>query len=234
MLEVSGLTAGYRITDVLHGIGLTVPQGRTTAVVGPNGAGKSTLLKAIMNTVRIKADVLRFGDLDLSRMSTEQIARAGIALVPEGRGVFGSLTVAENLALGMNAAAGRAPGGDTLEPLLERFPILRARFRKSAAGLSGGEQQQLVIARALLTCPRLLILDEPSLGLSPRMVDLIFGTLRDLREEGVTVLLVEQNAKRAVELADHSYVLVSGHVVAEGSAHELMEDRLASAYFGLD
>ncbi len=232
MLDVSGLVAGYRANSVLHGVSLQIPDGKTIAVVGPNGAGKSTLLKAIMNVVRVTAGTVRFGARDIRGMPTERIARLGIALVPEGRGVFGSLTVAENLRLGLRAA-GVAAGDGALSSVLDRFPVLRARLRMSAAGLSGGEQQQLVIARALLTAPRLLILDEPSLGLSPQMVDEIFDVIHGLRADGVTVLLVEQNATRAVDLADHTYVLVSGRIIAEGAKdHLLSGDRLAAAYFG--
>jgi branched-chain amino acid transport system ATP-binding protein len=199
-------------------------------MIGPNGAGKSSVLRAICGLVRPSSGEVLFEGRILNGMAPEQIARLGLALIPEGRHVFKTLTVEENLRL-----AGRSDGeGDAaMELTLERFPILRERAREHADRLSGGEQQQLAIARALLGRPRLLILDEPSLGLAPKTIDLIYELLEGLREEGTTMLLVEQNAARTIDFCDRCLVLGSGRVRVQGGREELRGDSdLVRAYLG--
>jgi branched-chain amino acid transport system ATP-binding protein len=233
MLEIDGLVAHYGRIAALHGISLTVEQGEIVGLLGPNGAGKSTTLATITGLLRPTAGTIAFKGEPLAGRAPERIVRLGIAAVPEGREIFGTLTVAENLQLGMTVRQDRTQARRDLDGLLERFPILGTYYHGSAAALSGGEQQQLAIARALLSKPELLLLDEPSLGLAPLMIDLVFEILGELRDEGVTILLVEQNAARAVELADRSYVLRTGSISFSGSRERLLaEEDFAAAYLG--
>ncbi|MCF7551546.1 ABC transporter ATP-binding protein [Pseudonocardia sp. WMMC193] len=219
LLSVRGLTVRYGSVTAVHGIDLDVAEGELVALVGPNGAGKSSTLAAITGAVRPARGTVALGGEVLSGLAPEKVVRRGVALVPEGRHVFTGLSVAENLALG--ATIRRSGVAEDLERELERFPILRERYRQQAGLLSGGEQQQLAIARALMSRPRLLLLDEPSLGLAPKIVDLVFETVARLRREGLTIVLVEQNATRAVELADRTSVLRTGRIVRSGTAAEL-------------
>jgi branched-chain amino acid transport system ATP-binding protein len=228
MLELRGLRVAYGGVEVLHGIEMSLGEGEVVGMVGPNGAGKSSLLRAICGLVPSSAGKVSFEGRPLRGLAPEEIARLGIALVPEGRQIFGTLTVAENLRL---AALGN--GGETLEQVLERLPILRMRSGQRADRLSGGEQQQLAVARALLRRPRLLILDEPSLGLAPKMIDVVYGLLEELRAEGATMLLVEQNAARTIDFCRRSLVLAGGRVRASGSREELQRDpQVLRAYMG--
>ncbi len=229
MLELRGVRVSYRGVEVVHGVDLNLAAGEVVGMIGPNGAGKSTVLRAICGLVRPSAGEVLFEGRRLNGMAPEDIARLGLALVPEGRHVFKTLTVAENLRLA------ERDGGDgaALERVLERVPILRARAAERADRLSGGEQQQLAIARALLGRPRLLILDEPSLGLAPKTIDLIYELLGGLREEGATMLLVEQNATRTIDFCDRCLVLAGGRVRAQGRRQELHSDAgLRHAYLG--
>lgn len=219
LLSVRGLTVRYGSVTAVHGIDLDVAEGELVALVGPNGAGKSSTLAAITGAVRPARGTVALDGEVLSGLAPEKVVRRGVALVPEGRHVFTGLSVAENLALG--ATIRRSGVAEDLERELERFPILRERYRQQAGLLSGGEQQQLAIARALMSRPRLLLLDEPSLGLAPKIVDLVFETVARLRREGLTIVLVEQNATRAVELADRTSVLRTGRIVRSGTAAEL-------------
>jgi branched-chain amino acid transport system ATP-binding protein len=221
MLKVEGLSARYGRVVALHSVSFEVNEHEIVAIVGPNGAGKSTALAAITGTVAPTGGSISYEGESLIGLAPERIVRRGIALVPEGRQIFASLSVAENLQLGSTSVKDRGGARDDLERTLERFPILRTYYRSSAAKLSGGEQQQLAIARSLLSRPRLLLLDEPSLGLAPIMIDTVFETFSELRDSGVTVLLVEQNATRAVALADRTYVLRTGRVALEGTRDEL-------------
>lgn len=235
MLTVRDLRVRYGTVAALRGVDLDVAAGEIVSVVGPNGAGKTTALAAVAGALRTSGGQILLDDADLVGADPEAIVRRGVALVPEGRHVFGSLTVEENLRLG---ATVRRPGPDVdadLDAQMARFPALH-RYRRSPAGkLSGGEQQQLAIARALMGRPRLLLMDEPSLGLAPLLVDMVFATISELRDQGVTILLVEQNAARAIALADHSYVLVKGEVVASGTRAEFAERHdLASLYLGAE
>jgi branched-chain amino acid transport system ATP-binding protein len=228
MLEVRGLRVAYGGVEVLHGVEMSLGEGEVVGVVGPNGAGKSSLLRAICGLARSTAGEISFEGASLRGLAPEEIARLGIALVPEGRQIFGTLTVAENLRL---AAPGNGSGA--MEPVLERLPILRERAGQRADRLSGGEQQQLAVARALLRKPRLLILDEPSLGLAPKMIDVVYGMLEELRTEGATMLLVEQNAARTIDFCQRSLVLAGGKVRASGGREELQRDpQVLRAYMG--
>jgi branched-chain amino acid transport system ATP-binding protein len=234
MLEIEDLRVNYGRTPALKGVNVSVSEGEVVGVVGPNGAGKTTLLSAIFGLVTPASGSIRLDGRSLVGQPPERIVRHGLSLVPEGRHIFNSLTVAENLAIGATTRTDRAQVRVDMSNLTERFPVL-AQYRDAPAGrLSGGEQQQLAIARALLSRPRLLLLDEPSLGLAPLMIDLVFTVLSELREDGVTILLVEQNAARTVELADRSYVLRTGGVALAGSRTDLQAaEALESAYLGL-
>jgi branched-chain amino acid transport system ATP-binding protein len=231
ILELQRLKAFYGQSEVVHGIDVAVEEGGMTVLLGANGAGKTTTLRAICGMVRSEGEI-RFAGQQLARRTTEQIAGLGVAHVPEGRGTFMALTVEENLRLGGYTRAGR-PDAD-MQRMYGYFPILAARQHQQAGSLSGGEQQMLAIARALMMGPRLLVLDEPSFGLAPRIVEEIFNIVdRIRREERVSVLLVEQNASLALELADHAYLLETGYVVTSGSAKALADDpQIRRSYLG--
>jgi branched-chain amino acid transport system ATP-binding protein len=230
MLELRGIRVGYGRIEVVHGVDLSLGQGEVLGMIGPNGAGKSSILRSICGLVRPTSGEAVFEDRLLTGMAPERIVRLGLALVPEGRHIFKTLTVAENLRLGTRSDG---DGGASMERTLERFPILRERARQRADRLSGGEQQQLAIARALLGKPKLLILDEPSLGLAPKMIDVIYELLGGLRDEGVTMLLVEQNAARTIDFCDRCVVLSTGKIRAQGSRDELQRNPdVLRAYLG--
>ncbi len=230
MLELRDVRVSYGRIEVVHGVDFSVGRGEVIGMIGPNGAGKSSILRSICGLVQPSSGRTTFEDRVLTGMAPEQIASLGLALVPEGRHIFKTLTVAENLRLG---AREESEAGELMEQTLARFPILRERAGQRADRLSGGEQQQLAIARALLGRPKLLILDEPSLGLAPKMIDVIYELLGELREEGVTMLLVEQNAARTIDFCDRCLVLSTGKVRAQGSRHELQRNpNVLHAYLG--
>lgn len=230
MLELRDLRLGYGPIEVVHGVDLSVGEGEAIGMIGPNGAGKSSILRSICGLLRPMSGEIAFEGQNVTGMTPEQIVRLGLALVPEGRHIFKTLTVAENLRL---SARSDAESKVWIEPTLERFPVLRERAGQRADRLSGGEQQQLAIARALLGRPKLLILDEPSLGLAPKMIDVIYELLGGLREEGVTMLLVEQNAARTIGFCDRCAVLGTGKIRAQGSRGELQRNRdVLQAYLG--
>ncbi len=231
ILQLKAVKAFYGQFEALHGIDVAVEDGGMTVLLGANGAGKTTTLRAVCGMVRSEGDIV-FAGTPLRRRATEQIAAMGVAHVPEGRGTFIGLTVEENLRLGAYGRAGKPH--DSMQRLYGFFPILADRRRQQAGALSGGEQQMLAIARALMMAPRLLVLDEPSFGLAPRVVEAIFAIIdRIRREERVSVLLVEQNASLALELADHAYLIETGYVVASGSAKALADDpQIRRAYLG--
>jgi branched-chain amino acid transport system ATP-binding protein len=234
MLEIADLRVSYGRIPALHGISLHVDKGEAVAIVGPNGAGKTTTLSAIFGLVAPAGGTILFEGTSLVGSSPERILRRGLALVPEGRHIFGTLTVGENLQLGTTARSDRAEAAADLSSVLERFPVLKSYYGRTAATLSGGEQQQLAIARALLSRPRLLLLDEPSLGLAPVVIDVVFDALEELRGEGVTILLVEQNAARAVEFADRAYILRTGRVAHAGTREEILQmEDFETAYLGV-
>jgi len=213
---------------------LTVREGQFVSIVGPNGAGKTTLFKTISGTVRPTAGVIRFEDCDLLTIAPSERAHLGIAHVPEGRQIFPTLTVMENLEMGAYPAPGRRNWSRNLERIFALFPILAERRGQAAGTLSGGEQQMLAISRGIASSPRLLMLDEPSMGLSPRVADLIFERIGELHRDGLAILLVEQRVAEAVESCDFGYVLETGRVVLEGSHQRLLaDDRIRSVYLGM-
>ncbi len=230
MLEVSDLKVKYGEVAAVKGISLSVPEGSIVVLLGANGAGKSSTLNAIAGLVAYTGSI-RFDGTSLSGRPAEDIVKRGISLTPEGRRVFPSLSVADNLHLGGAAHASGEELKKRVEAELHRFSILRERYHQKAGLLSGGEQQMLAIARSLMASPRLLLLDEPSLGLAPLIVDKVFDLILDLKRRGLTILLVEQNAERALEIADHGYVLQTGQVVLEGTGAELARsDLVKQAY----
>ncbi|MGH2871122.1 MAG: ABC transporter ATP-binding protein [Solirubrobacteraceae bacterium] len=233
LLEIEGLRVRYGQVPVVHGLDLVVPEGSIIGLIGPNGAGKSSTLLSIMGVVRSWEGEIRLRGRSLRGRRTENIARSGIALVPEGRHVFADLTVAENLTLGLTARRARDGTGADRERIEALFPVVAEHRDRPAGALSGGQQQQLVIARALLASPDLLMLDEPSLGLAPAVVDDLFATLERIRHDGVTVLIVEQRAQITVGMADRTYVLSSGEfkgILTPADAGDT--ERMVAAYFG--
>jgi len=225
--------AGYGQTSVLHGVSLVVPEGGIVSLLGANGAGKTTTLRAITGGVRWSGDI-KFGGRSLRRMSTEDVVRGGIAHVPEGRGILTELTVDENLKLGSHLRRDGAEVRKDYDRVFEYFPVLKERRRLSASTLSGGEQQMLALARAFLMKPRLMLLDEPSLGLAPMIVRSIFEIIRSINQSSrVTVLLVEQNARIALDLSSRAYVLEVGRVAVEGESEELQgNESVRRSYLG--
>ncbi len=238
MLRLKNLKAAYGKIVALHGLSLHVQQGEIVALIGANGAGKTTLLKTISGLVPACGGTMQFLGEDIIGKKPEQIVRRGISQVPEGRQVFTRHTVRENLQLGAYLrfrGEGRKEVAADIEKMYERFPVLSERRDQFASTLSGGEQQMLAIARALMSRPKMMLLDEPSMGLAPRLVATTFEIIRKLRDEGTTILLVEQNAKAALRIADRGYVIELGKVVHQGEARELLEDpEVKRAYLGKD
>ena len=230
-LTVEGLTVAYGSAEAVRGLDLTVPAGALVALIGANGAGKSSTLAAISGLVRARRGRIKLGDEDITKWRSSRRVAAGVVQVPEGREILATMTVRENLMLGawhQSADYERGVG-----EIFERFPILDERRNLLAGTLSGGEQQMLAIARALLARPRILLMDEPSMGLAPQIVDEVFDVIAHIRSQGTTVLLVEQNAHRALMAADHAFVMETGEVVLEGPADELLADpKVVEAYLG--
>ena len=235
MLEADGLHVAYGDAPALWGVSLRIGDGELVAVVGPNGAGKTTLINAIAGLQPIRAGRLRFHGADLERAAPHEICRHGIALVPEGRRLWTSMSVEENLEMGGYTPAARVHHRESLERVFTLFPLLRERRKQRAGSLSGGQQQMLAIGRALMARPRLLLLDEPSLGLAPSLVDHLFEIIGAIHAGGISILLVEQNAARALAAAERAYVLEEGRVVSEGPASELLDQpHVRQAYLGGD
>ncbi len=229
LLEVSSLEVRYGGIRAVKGVSLEVAQGELVCLIGANGAGKSSTLKAICGLAPLHAGAVRYGGEDISRAPVHQLPRQGLVMVPEGRGIFPQLTVEENLMMGAYARGGH--GGT--EKQYATFPRLKERRLQVAGTLSGGEQQMLALARALMSDPKLLLLDEPSMGLAPMMVTRIFEVVSEIAKRGVTILLVEQNARLALELAHRGYVMESGVISLSGSARDLLNDsRVKEAYLG--
>jgi branched-chain amino acid transport system ATP-binding protein len=234
MLEVEGLNAGYGSAQALRDVDLTVGDGEIVTILGPNGAGKTTLVNAVAGVRAPWSGSIRLDGTELTDVAPHRVSRLGIAVVPEGRRIFPQMTVADNLAIGSYDATAREHHKDTLGWVHGIFPRLSERGGQYAGSLSGGEQQMLAIGRALMSKPELLLLDEPSLGLAPIIVESIFEVLSQLNEGGLSILLVEQNAVEALDLAGRGYVLEEGRIVSEGASAELVEDeRLRRAYLGL-
>ena len=232
MLELVDVHAAYGNIRALHGVSLQVRSGEAVAVIGSNGAGKSTMLRTISGLMRARSGSITYDGIDVTHASTDRIVSLGISHCPEGRRIFGRLSVHDNLVLG----GVRRPAQDVLADIRrvgELFPRLAERLDQPGGTLSGGEQQMLAVARALMAKPRLLILDEPSLGLAPMMVEHIFEVIERLKSQGLTILLVEQNVHHALDLADRAYIMESGRITLEGSSAELIHDhRVESAYLG--
>jgi branched-chain amino acid transport system ATP-binding protein len=221
VLAVQGLRSGYGKVEVLHDVDLSIERGQIVTLIGANGAGKTTLLKTISGLIRPTAGSIEFEGESMVRRPPHKIVALGLSQVPEGRAILKRMTVMDNLRMGAFTRSDNAIGAD-IDAVLQRFPALAERRGQAAATLSGGEQQMLAIGRALVARPRLLLLDEPSLGLAPKFVTRIFLTLRELRQEGKTILLVEQNARQALQVADRGYVMERGRIVLSGSGQELL------------
>jgi len=234
MLELNGVHARYGAITALRGVSINVSQGELVALLGVNGAGKSTTLGCIAGVLRPWQGGIAFEGGSIVGKSPEQIARLGISLVPEGRDIFPSLTVEENLRLGAFTRSERSEYRRNLEEVYDLFPVLRERLQQPGGTLSGGEQQQLAIARALMSSPRLLMLDEPSLGLAPALVDQIFELIARLHQRGVTILLVEQNVNRTLEIVDRAYLMNTGLIESQGTAQQLRSRAdIESIYMGV-
>ena len=233
ILDISGLEVRYGTVPAIRGLDLSIGRGEIVGLIGPNGAGKSTTLHAIMGAVRPSAGDVRLAGLSIRGRAPEQVVRAGIALVPEGRRIFAELTVEENLRLGLSGRRSKAGADEAVERVHELFPIIRETRRRHAGLLSGGQQQQLAIGRALVADPNVLLLDEPSLGLAPTVVDKVFEALGAIRAQGVTILLVEQRAQRTVAFADRTYVISNGELrLTLGPQDAGDTRRMVEAYFG--
>lgn len=236
MLEVENVFVNYGRLAALRGVSMHVQGGEIVCVIGPNGAGKSTLLSCIAGGVNAKAGAIRLAGADIIGVSPEKISRRGVSFVPEGRMIFGTLTTEENLRLATLQRRDRSVVKRDLDRILELFPKLRERLNISAGRLSGGEQQMLSIGRGLLTRPRLMMIDEPSLGLAPKIIDQVYEVLAELREkEDLTLLINEQSSDRILKFADRIYVLVNGEIRLQGTATQLRDgDAIFKAYFGFD
>ncbi|MCU1674133.1 MAG: transporter ATP-binding protein [Frankiales bacterium] len=235
LLEVEDLSVAYGAIDAVKGITLNVEAGQVVTLLGTNGAGKTTTLRTISGLLRPKKGQVRFDGERLDGQPAHQVVVKGVAHAPEGRRIFPLMSVEENLELGAYSRSSQADVRKDIGDVFERFPRLQERRAQKAGTLSGGEQQMLAIGRALMSRPRLLMLDEPSMGLSPIMIQLIFSTISELKESGTTILLVEQNANEALKLADYGYVLETGRIVLEGTGQKLMnDDSVRKAYLGED
>jgi branched-chain amino acid transport system ATP-binding protein len=233
LLEVEGLAAHYGRIQALSGVSLRVEEGEIVTLIGANGAGKTTTLRAISGLIRPSSGTIRFAGQEITRTTPDLIVRAGLVQSPEGRRVFARMTVRENLELGAYTRGVPAEVASDLQRVIAIFPRLEERFAQKAGTLSGGEQQMLAIGRALMSRPRLLMLDEPSLGLSPILVETIFGVIREINQQGTTVLLIEQNARQALAIASRGYVLEVGKIVfAETAANLMASEAVRAAYLG--
>lgn len=234
MLRIENLAVSYGRAKVLLDLNLAVGEGEVVALLGNNGAGKTTTLKAISGLVKPRGGTIHFKGQPIDGLPSHEISKLGIAHCPEGRRLFGGMTVEDNLMLGASTAEARRKQAQNLEHMYELFPILRERRRQHAGLLSGGQQQMVAIARALMADPELLILDEPSLGLAPKIVSEVFEVIERVKDDGVTVLLVEQNVAQALGVADRGYVIEQGTIALSGSSRELLENKdLQTAYLGI-
>jgi len=234
MLELTDVDVRYGNIRALRGVSLRVDQGELVALIGSNGAGKTTTMRTISGLLRPTGGAITFEGADISRAATDRIVALGISHCPEGRRIFGGLTVAENLRLGAVSRSDRRAIAEDLEMVLGLFPLLKERLSQAGGTLSGGEQQMLAIGRALMSRPRLLLLDEPSLGLAPLMVERIFATIGELKAQGRTILLVEQNVHHALDIADRAYVMETGRITLEGPAAVLRHDpKVEQSYLGV-
>jgi len=232
MLVVDDVFSGYGKSQVLHGVSLSVDEGEIVALIGANGAGKTTLLKTISGLVQTRSGTIRFQNTEIQNFSAHRIVESGVSQVAEGRAMLKRMTVLENLRIGAHVRKDKEVGQD-IDQIFSKFPVLGERHDQLAGLLSGGEQQMLAIGRALMARPRILLLDEPSLGLAPMVVTEIFRTLRALRDDETTIFLVEQNARRALQVADRGYVLERGQIALEGTGQRLLDDEtIQQTYLG--
>lgn len=233
MIKINNLVVAYGGIEALKGVSLEVPSGKIVTLVGANGAGKSTTLKSIVGLVKPKSGSINYEGTDLTKLNTELMVEKGIALVPEGRRVFADLTVLENLKIGAYSRKDKAGIQEDLEKVFSLFPRLKERTWQLSGTLSGGEQQMLAIGRALMSRPKLIMMDEPSLGLAPIIVKELFGIIKKINEEGMTVLLIEQNANAALKIAHIGYIMETGRITLSGSGQELLaNDEIKKAYLG--
>lgn len=233
MLELKGVVSGYGNITALKSIDLSVPEGKIVSLIGANGAGKSTTMRTIMGLVKAREGSISFLNQDLTKLKTYEIVKAGISLVPEGRQILQDMTVYENLEMGAYIRKDKAGIEEDIKKVFKRFPILDERSYQLGGTLSGGQQQMLAIGRALMARPKLLLLDEPSMGLAPLVVNEIFEVIKEISQEGTTVLVVEQNVRQALKIADYAYVLETGKMVLDGSAEDVRHDpRVMEAYLG--
>ncbi len=234
MLEIENLSAAYGMVQILREITFKVEEKEIISIIGPNGAGKSTLVKTIMGFLHPKSGAIRFRGENIGKLPTYEIVKKGITMIPEGREIFPRMTVEENLLLGAYTIKDKAKVKETKEIVYGIFPVLKKKEKALAQTLSGGEQQMLVICRSLMSNPQLLILDEPSLGLAPSLVEKVLDTVRTINEEGVTILLVEQNIYDSLNVADRGYVLEEGKIILEGKSRELLSNsHIKEVYLGL-
>lgn len=234
MLKLHKIKAGYNGSEVLHGIDLKVSPAEIVVLIGPNGAGKSTVLKSVFNLTECYQGYIKYKNLDITNLQTHELIALGIGYVPQGRQVFSSMTVLENLEMGAFTITDKTIVQKSIEGVFKKFLVLKEKSNDLASSLSGGQQQLLAIARALIQGPQLLLLDEPSLGLSPKMIKEIFDKIVEIKKDGVSILMVEQNAKQAVEIADRTYVLEGGIIALEGDRSILKNKKIKDIYFGGD
>lgn len=233
MLQVTDLQVSYGMIKAIKDVSFEVKKGSIVTLIGANGAGKSTILRSLSGLIKAQAGQITYLGQDLMKKSAQEIVKAGLVQVPEGRRIFPGLSVAENLEMGAFLRKDRSAIQVDLDAVYQRFPILKERNKQDAATLSGGEQQMLAMGRALMTKPKLLLLDEPSMGLAPIFINEIFNIIQDINDQGTTILLVEQNANKALEIADQAYVLESGQIVLSGSGQDLLaSDAVQKAYLG--
>jgi len=232
MLKIKNLRSGYNGIEVLHGVDFEIKPAEIVAIIGPNGSGKSTLLKSIFNLCEIYSGAIIFKDKDITKLPTHYLIQEGISYVPQGRQIFSNLTVKENLEMGCFIMDDHEIFKRNVSDVFSKFSVLKERQNDLALHLSGGEQQMLAIARALVQDPELLLLDEPSLGLAPKIMKEIFEKIVEINKEGVSIIIVEQNVKQAVEIAHRTYVLENGSIVLEGGKEILKDERIKNIYFG--
>ena len=234
MLEVENISSGYGMVQILHEVSFKVQEKEIVSIIGPNGSGKTTLVKTVMGFLKAQTGEVKFKGENIGKTATSDIVKIGLTMIPEGREIFPRMTVEENLLIGAYTIKDKAKVKDTEERVFQIFPVLKKKKKALAQTLSGGEQQMLVICRSLMSNPQLLILDEPSLGLAPIIVEKVLDTVRTINEEGVTVLLVEQNIHDSLNVANRAYVLEEGKIVLEGRSRELLSNsHIKEVYLGL-
>ncbi|MCD1652098.1 MULTISPECIES: ABC transporter ATP-binding protein [Halomonadaceae] len=234
MLRLNNVTAGYGATTILHDVSLEVSEGEVVTIVGGNGAGKTTTLRTVSGLIEASAGSITFEGEDITHLPAHQVVNRGITLIPEARQLFPEMTVLENIQMGAYRSAAKSRYDQRLEEVLTLFPRVKERLHQQAESLSGGEQQMVAIARGMMACPKLLMFDEPSLGLAPIVVSQVFDVVKKIAESGTTVLIVEQNVNQTLKVADRAYVIENGRMVMDGQAQELMgDDHIRKAYLGI-